>query len=76
MHLGVIMEDQMKQRVKSMYGYALRQGACSLDEVPKFFMEILEEDGAQDALDDLLSAIAPAAETTLGLENSGHFVSL
>ncbi|MGF1537961.1 MAG: hypothetical protein ACFB4J_15965 [Elainellaceae cyanobacterium] len=53
------MEKQMKQRVKSMYGYALRQGVCSLDEVPKFFMDILKEDGAQDALDELISSISP-----------------
>ena len=50
----------MKQRVKSMYGYALRQGACSLDEVPRFVLAILEEDVAQDALDDLVSTVTTA----------------
>ncbi|MEO0407737.1 MAG: hypothetical protein AAF289_10330 [Cyanobacteria bacterium P01_A01_bin.135] len=68
------MEDQMKQRVKSMYGYALRQGACSLDEVPRFVMEILEEDPAQDAIDDLISAIPAAIESALPIEPSASVI--
>lgn len=52
----------MKQRVRSMYGYALRHGVCSLDEIPQFFKDILEEDISQDALDELISSINPSLE--------------
>lgn len=71
---GVIMDDQMKQRVKSMYGLALRQGACSLDEVPRFVMAILEEDPAQEAIDDLVSTIPAIVDASLTMEPSAGVV--
>jgi len=73
--LGVMMEDQvMKQRVKSMYGYALRQGACSLDEVPRFVMEILKEDTAQDAIDDLVSVVPALSDAVRSSDQSAGVV--
>lgn len=70
-----MMEDQiMKQRVKSMYGYALRQGACSLDEVPRFVMEILKEDTAQDAIDDLVSVIPAFSDAVVGSDKPAGVV--
>jgi len=57
-----------------MYGYALRQGACSLDEVPRFVMEILKEDTAQDAIDDLVSVVPALSDAVRSSDQSAGVV--